>query len=110
MGCVNFGDGNLGYQVGVNKGVINLSAGEFLISLIIWPVRSTNSGFPSSERLEPRPEPLSTVPFSHDPDFVSRDALLDQVHEKASIPGSRIALVGLGGVGSEQLLMNFVQY
>jgi hypothetical protein len=29
MSCVNFGDRNSGYQVGVNKGVINLPAGEF---------------------------------------------------------------------------------
>jgi hypothetical protein len=101
MGCVNFGDGNLGYQVGVNKGVINLPAGEFPIALIIWSVGSTNCGFPSSERLEPRPEPLLTVPFPHDPEFVSRGTLLDQIHKKALIPGSRIALVGLGGIGSE---------
>jgi hypothetical protein len=40
------------------------------------------------------------VPFSHDQDFVSRDALLDQIKEKSSVPGSRIVLVGLGGVGS----------
>jgi hypothetical protein len=53
----------------------------------------------SLELPEPRPEPLSTVPFPHDPEFVSRHAILDQIHEKASIPGSRIALVGLGGVG-----------
>jgi hypothetical protein len=42
------------------------------------------------------------VPFPHDPDFVSRDGLLDQIHEKSSIPGSRIVLVGLGGVGLGQ--------
>lgn len=68
---------------------------------MMGPVSSTNSGFLSPEQPEPRPEPLSTVPYPHDPDFVSRDALLDQIYEKALIPGSRIALVGLGGVGSE---------
>lgn len=41
----------------------------------------------------------------HDPDFVGRDALLEQIHEKALHPGSKIALVGLGGVGSEQLVL-----
>lgn len=55
---------------------------------------------PNIVRLEVRPDPFSTVPFPHDPDFVRRDALLDQVHEKVSIPDSRIALVALGGVGS----------
>jgi hypothetical protein len=43
--------------------------------------------------------PLSTVPFVRDKDFVSRDTLLEQIHEKCSVEGSRIALVGLGGVG-----------
>ncbi|KAJ5532209.1 hypothetical protein N7494_008761 [Penicillium frequentans] len=85
MSCVKFGDRNSGYQVGVNEGVINFPA----------------------EQLEPRPEPLSTVPFPHDPDFVSRNALLDQIFEKASVPGSRIALVGLGGVGKTQLAIEY---
>ncbi|KAJ5450128.1 uncharacterized protein N7458_006577, partial [Penicillium daleae] len=51
-------------------------------------------------RPEPHPEPISTVPFPRDPEFVNRDALLDQIHQKATIAGSRIVLVGLGGVGS----------
>ncbi|KAJ5917562.1 hypothetical protein N7466_011116 [Penicillium verhagenii] len=55
------------------------------------------------ERPETPPTPLSTVPFRRDPDFVSRDILLEQIHEKISIPGSRIALVGIGGVGKSQL-------
>lgn len=101
MSCVNFGDRNSGYQVGINNGVVNLPAGELSIALMIGQVGSTDSGFLSPEQPEPRPEPLSTVPFPHDPDFVSRDALLNQIHEKASIPGSRIALIGLGGIGSE---------
>lgn len=45
------------------------------------------------------------MPLPRDPDFVSRDALLEQIHKKALISGSRIALVGLGGVGSEQLVL-----
>jgi hypothetical protein len=54
---------------------------------------------PPSERSEPRLEPLSTVPFPRDPDFVGRNEILGQIHDKASIAGSRVALVGLGGVG-----------
>ena len=45
------------------------------------------------------PSLLSTVPFPRDPDFVSRDNLLDQIRDKNLVLGSRIALVGLGGVG-----------
>lgn len=63
------------------------------------PVRiKANSGV-VLEQPEPRPEPLSTVPFSHDPEFVRRDALLERIYEKSSAPGSKIVLVGLGGVG-----------
>lgn len=51
------------------------------------------------ERPEIPPSPLSTVPFRPDPDFVQREELLDQIHEKCSAPAARIALVGLGGVG-----------
>lgn len=61
------------------------------------------------ERPEPRLEPLLTVPFPQDPHFVSRDAILHQIHDKASIPGSRIALVGLGGVGLEPLTLKAVR-
>ncbi|KAJ5159346.1 uncharacterized protein N7500_008997 [Penicillium coprophilum] len=75
MTSISFGDQNQGLQVGANHGPI----------------------YYTSEQREPRPEPLSTVPFLHDPDFVSRDEILDQIHEKSSIPGSRIVLVGLGG-------------
>ncbi|KAJ5819454.1 hypothetical protein N7474_005045 [Penicillium riverlandense] len=81
---VTFPGVNNGFQVGINNGPIHLPP----------------------ERLEPRPEPLSTVPFPRDPDFVSRDAI-GQIHEKASIPGSRIALVGLGGVRKSQLAIEY---
>jgi hypothetical protein len=48
---------------------------------------------------EASPDPLSTVPFPRDPDYVRRDALIEQLHAKLSVPGARVALVGLGGVG-----------
>ncbi|KAL4946533.1 P-loop containing nucleoside triphosphate hydrolase protein [Aspergillus oleicola] len=76
---------NSGFQVGISHGPIYLPA----------------------EQPEPRPEPLSTVPFPHDADFVSRDGVLDQIHEKSSIPGSRIVLVGLGGVGKSRLAIEY---
>jgi hypothetical protein len=48
---------------------------------------------------ETLPDPLSTVPFPRDPDYVRRDPLIDRLHAKLSVPGARVALVGLGGVG-----------
>ncbi|KAJ5414716.1 hypothetical protein N7509_001343 [Penicillium cosmopolitanum] len=84
MTSISFGNANSGFQVGINQGPIYFS-----------------------DRQELRPQPLSTVPFPHDPDFVSRDALLDQIHEKAAILGSRIVLVGLGGVGKTRLAIEY---
>lgn len=51
------------------------------------------------ERPKTPPAPSSIIPFRRDPDFVDRGTLLDQIHEKGSAPGARIALTGLGGVG-----------
>ena len=39
------------------------------------------------------------IPFDRDADFVERRELFDQVLTKTAAPGSRTALVGLGGVG-----------
>ncbi|KAJ5425957.1 Tetratricopeptide-like helical [Penicillium sp. CMV-2018d] len=76
---------NDGIQIGVNKGPINMAP----------------------ERPETPTKPLSTVPFVQDQDFVSRDVLLRQIREKSLVPGSRIALVGLGGVGKSQLAIEY---
>jgi hypothetical protein len=53
----------------------------------------------SSKDEESPPNPSSNIPFPRDPDYVARRSLLDQIHEKLSVPGSRAALSGLGGVG-----------
>ncbi|KAL5373074.1 hypothetical protein DPSP01_012980 [Paraphaeosphaeria sporulosa] len=53
--------------------------------------------------LEIPPAPSCAIPFRRDPDFVDRGTLLDQIREKCAAPASRIALVGLGGVGKSQL-------
>ncbi|KAJ6003798.1 hypothetical protein N7540_011191 [Penicillium herquei] len=84
---ISFSGNNYAFQVGVNRGSIDFH---------LPPVRP-----------ETPPSPLSTVPFARDPDFVSRDTLLHQIHEKSSVPGSRIALVGLGGVGKSQLTIEY---
>ena len=44
------------------------------------------------------PTPSSTVPFRRDRDFVHREILSD-LQRRCSQPASRVALVGLGGVG-----------
>lgn len=65
-------------------------------------VRATDSDCLLLERLEPRLEPLSTVPFPRNLDDVRRDDLLDHIHGKASALESIIVLVGLSGVGLGQ--------
>ena len=45
------------------------------------------------------PSPAFTVPFRRDPDFIDHGRLLDQILDKCACPASRVALVGLGGVG-----------
>ncbi|KAI2738936.1 hypothetical protein DTO013F2_9490 [Penicillium roqueforti] len=81
MESTSFRGDKHGLQVGDNRGSINA---EFHLP---------------PERPETPPSPLSTVPFTRDPDFVRREKLVDQIHEKNSVPGPRIALIGLGGVG-----------
>lgn len=56
---------------------------------------------PSSYKVQVRQgaQPVSTVPFGKDPDFVDRPELLAWVHEKCGSTGNRAALFGLGGVG-----------
>ncbi|KAF1985806.1 TPR-like protein [Aulographum hederae CBS 113979] len=53
------------------------------------------------------PFPLCFVPFSRDPDFVERESLLGQIDLKLAVPGSRTALIGLGGVGKSQLAIEY---
>ncbi|KAJ5369967.1 uncharacterized protein N7496_006059 [Penicillium cataractarum] len=85
---VSFGGNNLGLQIGNNHG-------------------SIHAEFHPPERPETPPSPLSTVPFPRDPDFVRRNTLVDQIHHKRTVPGSRTALVGLGGVGKSQLAIEY---
>ncbi|KAJ5612510.1 Tetratricopeptide-like helical [Penicillium lagena] len=90
MAWLSFGSANSGLQIGINNA----------------PIHNPQFYLPS-ERPETPPNPLSTVPFRRDPDFVDRGTLLDQIHEKGSVPGSRIALLGLGGVGKSQLAIEY---
>ncbi|KAL9086085.1 MAG: hypothetical protein Q9165_007297 [Trypethelium subeluteriae] len=55
----------------------------------------------SADRTLPRPIPSSTVPFRRDQHFVDRQVLAD-IDCRSQQPASRLALVGLGGVGLDQ--------
>ncbi|KAF2804598.1 putative kinesin [Mytilinidion resinicola] len=59
------------------------------------------------ERPETPPDPCAILPFSRDTDFVERGNILDQIHQKCAVPGSRTALVGMGGVGKSQLAIEY---
>jgi hypothetical protein len=94
------GINNYGLQLGVNHGSVTaqfLPPGKPHTEM--RNVRRTSNFISASERPETPPSPLSTVPFRRDPDFIDRPILLDQLDEKCSAPASRVALVGLGGVG-----------
>jgi len=45
------------------------------------------------------PTPSSTVPFLRDKKFVERGKILALIGQILSLPASRVAIVGLGGVG-----------
>lgn len=46
-----------------------------------------------------KPEPISTVPFRRDHDFVDRGELLETLHQKLAPETTWAALIGLGGIG-----------
>ncbi|KAM0714640.1 hypothetical protein Q7P37_009938 [Cladosporium fusiforme] len=60
-----------------------------------------------SDRPGTPPPPLSTVPFPRDPDYIHREQLVTKIRHKLSVPGARVALVGLGGVGKSQLAIEY---
>ena len=79
--CNTFaGNRNQGLEVGNNSGHIE-------------------SHFHPADRPETPPQPSCFVPFRRDPDFVGRTTLLERIDKQCSVPASRVALVGLGGVG-----------
>jgi hypothetical protein len=91
------GDGNQGLQVGFHAGAIHVAAPGKLRPPACASLVLIVLGF--AERPETPPRPSCFVPFRRDPDFVDRGTLLDKVRQRCCAPASRVALVGLGGVG-----------
>ncbi|KAI9768659.1 MAG: hypothetical protein M1839_003994 [Geoglossum umbratile] len=60
----------------------------------------------SADRALPCPTPSSTVPFRRDPHFVDCE-ILAEIDCKSQQSASRVALVGLGGVGKSQLAVEY---
>ncbi|TGJ81185.1 hypothetical protein E0Z10_g7582 [Xylaria hypoxylon] len=88
--AISFGNSNCGLQVGQNSGSIHAA---FHLPL---------------DRPETPPKPSFNVPFRRDADFVERKTILDRIHRACLQPASRVALVGLGGVGKSQLAIEHV--
>ncbi|KAM0562365.1 hypothetical protein ACHAPJ_002055 [Fusarium lateritium] len=57
---------------------------------------------------KPQPvKPFSTVPFPPDPNFIDRKKAMSWLEEKTAQVNSRAALVGLGGVGKSQIVIQY---
>ena len=95
---ITFRDDNRGLQAGIINGPVHHYAPPGTLNDGLYSTALTAMSF-TLERPETPPSPSCFVPFRRDPDFVDRGTLLDQIREKCSAPASRIALVGLGGVG-----------
>ncbi|KAF2787966.1 TPR-like protein [Melanomma pulvis-pyrius CBS 109.77] len=85
--------GSLRYDTRVEKMAKEIES--YVVTLTYFAVATKNF-----EPL-PRPPPDATCPFPRDPHFVHR-AVLDDVISKQQ-PGSKVALVGLGGIGKSQI-------
>ncbi|KAK2589403.1 hypothetical protein QQS21_012920 [Conoideocrella luteorostrata] len=92
MNTITFGDSNSGFQAGTIHGPVNA---EF------------HDHHPAPERPETPPHPSILIPFGRDRDFVNRGEVLDRIKYRCGQPGTRTALVGLGGVGKSQLAIEY---
>ncbi|KAF2689002.1 hypothetical protein K458DRAFT_329058 [Lentithecium fluviatile CBS 122367] len=86
---ISFGDANHGFQANIINGSV-----------------STTFHLPA-ERPDTPPCPSVVIPFGCDADFVKRRELFDRLQTTCAVPGSRTALVGLGGVGKSQLAIEY---
>ncbi|KAF2022659.1 putative kinesin [Setomelanomma holmii] len=90
--AISFREANAGLQAGIVNGSVN-AAFHFSPALTD----------PDLERLETPPPPSILIPFAQDEDFVERGTTIDQFCKRCAALDSRVALVGLGGVGKSQL-------
>ncbi|KAK2734188.1 Kinesin light chain 5, partial [Colletotrichum kahawae] len=60
-----------------------------------------------AENLSVARNPHFLVPFTSDPDFVNRSDIWTWIEEQYAGPGSRFALVGMGGFGKSQMAIQF---
>ncbi|KAK8115630.1 hypothetical protein PG984_012132, partial [Apiospora sp. TS-2023a] len=54
-----------------------------------------------------QPKPFSTVPYSRDPNFIDRPEILAWIGKKCDGPASRAALIGIGGIGKSQAVIEY---
>lgn len=83
---------------------ITMAIRGYVQTLSYHAATSTNAR--ATDQVTSRPIPSSTVPFRRDPHFVDRQVLHD-INSKIQQPGSRVALIGLGGVGKSQLAVEY---
>ncbi|KAH8691822.1 hypothetical protein BGW36DRAFT_280847, partial [Talaromyces proteolyticus] len=80
---------------------------EYKLAITLGTSRPTTTTTSQAKRPETPPGPLLSIPFLRDPDFVDRGTVLNQLHQRSTVPGSRTALVGFGGVGKSQFAIEY---
>jgi hypothetical protein len=77
------------------------TSGQYVIPAPHASQGGTNNFYFGQDVLcQPQPrEPFSTVPFLPDPDFIERPDIAAWLRDKCGQSGSRVALIGLGGIG-----------
>lgn len=77
---------------------INNYSSQGIFYLSVGPInRWVYISLTATERSVSLVRPFSNVPFPHNPDYIDRTTISDEIHRKL-VPGARLALVGLGGV------------
>ncbi|KAM0721869.1 hypothetical protein Q7P37_002794 [Cladosporium fusiforme] len=77
-----------------------------------YNAQTQNHYYPAPARDEPIPNPISTVPFPRNPNFVERDEWyqLKSILSSSASHSAKVALVGLGGSGKSQLASQYCHH